>query len=87
MIVSYTKLAFERMILRNGVNQVLVENQIARKLMTLPSYPSQDEINDTFQDLDDVVQVPFTLDQNGKLQRISDVNKMTNGQAIWPKIK
>jgi len=61
---------------------MMMENQIAKKLMTLPSYPSQDEINDAFQDL---VQVPFTLDQNGKLQRISDIDKMTNGQAIWSK--
>ena len=63
----------------------MVEEKIARTLMNLPKYPSQDQINDGFKTLIDLVQIPFTLDQNGRLQRITDVDKMSNGQAIWSK--
>ena len=82
MVVSYTKAAFARIYLRNGVDRVMVEEQIARKLTNLPKYPSQDQINDGFKTLINLVQTPFILDQNGQLQRITDVDKISNGQAI-----
>ena len=52
--------------------------------MNLKSYPSQVEINDAFQDLNDIF-LFFTLNQNGQLEKIVDVDKMTNGQAVWGK--
>ena len=51
--------------------------------MNLGSYPLQDEINDAFQDLTDVQCFNLTLNQNGRLERITDADKMTNGQATW----
>ena len=85
MVVSYTKAAFAGMYLRNGVDRVMTEKQIARKLTNLPAYPSQDQINHAFKDLSDLVQTPFIIDQNGQLQRIADVDKVSNGQATWSK--
>ena len=85
MVLSYTKAAFAGMYLRNGVDRAMMEKQIARKLTNLPAYPSQDQINHTFKDLNDIVQTPFIIDQNGQLQRIADVDKVSNGQAIWSK--
>ena len=87
MMVSNTKAAFARIYLRNGVDRVTVEEQIARTLMNLPKYPSQDQINDGFKTLIDLVFGSFTLDQNGRLQRITDVDKMSDGQVIWSKLK
>ena len=80
-----TKFACEKMALRSGADRVLVEKKIAEKLMNLAAYPSQDEINDSFQDLDDVIEVFFALDVNGCLKRITDADKLTNGQAVWCK--
>ena len=77
MMVSHTKAAFLGIYLRNGVDRVTVEEQIAKTLTSLPKYPSQDQINDGFKTLIDLVLVPFTLDQNGRLQRITDVDKMS----------
>ena len=51
----------------------------------LPNYPTQDQINDAFEDLHDVIQAPFIVDQNGQLQRVTDIDKLSNGQAIWSK--
>ena len=79
------KPAFEKMILRSGADRVSVEKKIAEKLMNLTAYPSQDEINDSFQDLDDVIEVFFAPDENGHLKRITDADTLTNGQAIWCK--
>ena len=79
------KPAFEKMILRSGANRVSVEKKIAEKLMNLTAYPSQDEINDSFQELDDVIEVFFAPDENGHLKRITDADTLTNGQAIWCK--
>ena len=42
-------------------------------------------VNNAFKDLTEVILVIFTLDQNGQLQRITDVKKLTDGQAIWAK--
>ena len=58
-------------------------NQITRKLINLLSYPSQDQLNDAFKDLHDVLQVFFTLGHTGELQRITDIDTISNGQAIW----
>ena len=85
MMVCISKPAFERMFLKNGADQlqVTVEKKIESKLSSLKSYPSQDEINDKFKDLSDIIQAFFTLDSNGRLQRITDVSMLTDGQAIW----
>ena len=85
MIVSYSRPAFEGIFLRDGADQAVVENQIAKKLLVLPNYPTQDQINDAFEDLHDVIHAPLTVDQNGQLQRVTDVDKLSNGQAIWTK--
>lgn len=83
MMVSYSQATFEKMHLRIGADQQMVANQITRKLINLLSYPSQDQLNDAFKDLHDVLQVFFTLDHTGQLQRITDIDTISNGQAIW----
>ena len=85
MMVCHSRHAFEGIFLRNGADQVMVEKQIAKKLLVLPNYPTQDQINDAFEDFHDVIQAPFTVDQNGQLQSITDVDKLSNGQAVWSK--
>ena len=82
-MICMSKPAFEKMFLRSGADKEMVEKEIAKKLLNLKSYPSQDVINEEFQDLGDIVQGFFTLDSSGHLQRITDVNTMTDGQAIW----
>ena len=85
IVVSYSKPAFKGIFLRNGIDKVAVENLIMQKLSNLPNYPSQDQVNDAFEDLHDVIQTAFILDQNGKLQRVNNADKLSNGQAIWSK--
>ena len=85
MMVCYARHAFEGIFLRDGADQVMVEKNIAKKLLILPNYPTQDQINDAFEDLHDVIQAPFTVDQNGELQSITNVDKLSNGQAVWSK--
>ena len=83
MMVCISKAAFERMFLKKGADKVMVEKKMATKLLNLKSYPSQDEINDEFDDLSDIIQAFFTLDNEGRLQKITDVNTLTDGQAVW----
>ena len=85
MMVCYSRPAFGRIFLRDGADKVVVEKQIAKKLLILPNSPTQEEINDAFEDLHDVLHAPFTTDQNGQLQRVTDVDKLSNGQAMWSK--
>ena len=85
IVVSYSKPAFEGIFLRNGVDKEMVETLIAQKLRSLPNYPSQDQVNNAFQDLYDVIQTAFILDQNGKLQWVNSADKLSNEQAIWSK--
>ena len=82
-MVSHSEPAFEQMHLTKRANRALVENQLERKLMSLPYFPSQDQLNDAFVDLHDVIHVFFTLDQNGKLLMISDASRMSDGKTIW----
>ena len=51
--------------------------------MCLSTNSSQDEINNAFQQLTDAIHVYFTHDEGGRMHRITDVNKLTNGQAVW----
>ena len=61
-MVSHSEPAFEQMHLTKRADRALVENQLERKLMSLPYFPSQDQLNDAFVDLHDVIHVFFTLD-------------------------
>jgi len=63
----------------------MMEDKIEKRLKDLKSHPSQDGINEAFQDIKNVVQLCFTVNQNGRLGRITDVDKMTNGQTVWTK--
>ena len=83
MMVCISKSAFEKLFLKKGADQVMVEKKITAKLSSLKSYPSLDEVNEQFQDLSEIIQTFFTLDSNGYLQRITDVNTLVDGQAVW----
>ena len=83
IVVNFSKPAFEGMFLRYGADRVIVEEKIEKILMNLKTYPSQTEINDALQDLSDVIQVCFTLNESGHLQRVTNIEQMTNGQAVW----
>ena len=85
IVNCFSKPALGRLAVRSGADKELVEKEIAHKLLNLVSYPSEDEINSAFQDLSDLVHVFFTLDKSGRLQRIIDVDKLTNEQAVWSK--
>ena len=85
MMVSYSAAASKELMLRKGADQMIVEELIAQKLIGLPNYPSQDQVNNAFEDLHDVLEAIFNIDQNGKLKRVIDVDKLSNGEAIWAK--
>ena len=53
--------------------------------MELTTYPSQAEINEAFQNLTEIIQGCFTMNQLGQVERITDISKMINGQAVWSK--
>ena len=85
VVINFTKAGFENIFLRSGVDQVMVEKKLDKKLMELTKYPSQVEINDALQDFTEIIQGCFTMNQNGQAERITDISKMTNGQVIWSK--
>ena len=85
VVVNFTRAGYEKIFLRSGSMQVMVEKKIDKKLMELTRYPSQVEINDAFQDITEIIQGCFTMNQNGQVERITDINKVTNGQVIWSK--
>ena len=84
-VINFRTSVFDKIFLSIGADQGMIEAKIEKKLLELPSYPSLDEINNAFKDLTEVIIAYFTLDQNGRLQRITNIDKMTIGQAIWAK--
>ena len=87
IVNCFSKPALGKLVVRSGADKELVETEIAHKLLNLASYSSADEINSALQDLSDLVHVFFTLDKSGHLQRITDVDKLTNEQAVWSKCR
>jgi len=85
VVVTITKAGYEKMHLRSGTDLAMMEDKIEKILMSLKSYPSQVVINDSFRDLTNVLSFALTLNQNGQLERITDADKMSNGQATWAK--
>ena len=79
----FVKAAFEKLVVASDGEKILLEKEIEEKLSNLTSYPSEDEINNAFEDLPDLIHVFFTLDQNGRLHRITDADKLVIGQAVW----
>ena len=87
VVINFTTYVYDRIYLNSGADQGMVESKIEKKLMELPSFPSKDEIINAFKDLNEVILVCFALNQNGQLQRITDVKKLTEGQAVWAKTR
>ena len=71
IVVSYSKPAFKEIFFRNKVDIEMAEQLIAQKLSSLPNYPTQDQVNNAFGDVHDVILATFIIVQNGKLQRIT----------------
>ena len=47
-------------------------------------YPSENDINNAFQDLPDLIDVFFTLDEKGCLGLlINDADELIIGKAVW----
>ena len=87
MVVNNFSPAFERLFIAQGADQTAVDNDIAKRLMNLTiSHPSKEEVNNAFQDLHELLHGFFTCDENGHLQKITNL-EMSNGQPIWAKTK
>ena len=83
MLNCQVKAALQKLVVRSGGDKALLEKKIEEKLSNLSSYPSEKEINNAFENLPDLIHIFFTLDENGRLYRIIDVNKLIIGQAVW----
>ena len=79
----FVKAALEKLVVTSGGDKIFLEKEIEEKLSNLTSNPSEDEINNAFEDLPDLIHVFFTLDQNFSLHRITDADKLIIGQAVW----
>ena len=51
--------------------------------MNLTSYPAREDVNNAFQDLHKLLYGFFTCDDHGHLQKITNLDKLSNGQPIW----
>ena len=87
MVVNNFSPAFERLFIAQGADQIVVDNDIGKRLMNLTSYPAKEEVNNAFQDLHELLHGFFTCDDHGCLQKITNLDKLSNGQPIWAKTK
>ena len=67
---------------RCGADKAAVIQKIENKLSSLSSLSTEKEINDSFEDLHEVLLVTFTADKDGNLYRVTNVHHLANGQAV-----
>ena len=85
VVISIAKTMFESMFVNAGVNRALLEETMQSVLAKLPKNPTNEQINEKFADLDDLVMAAFALDEGGRLYRITDTSKLPNGHPVWIK--
>ena len=85
LVVNLARTAFDTIFVRCGADKAAVIQKIENKLSSLSSLSTEKEINDSFEDLHEVLLVTFTADKDGNLYRVTNVHHLANGQAVWIK--
>jgi len=85
VVVCIARSVFDYMFVNAGVNRVTLEEAIQSKLVKLPRQPTNEQINEEFADLNDLVMAAFALDESGCLYRVTDTSWLPNGHPVWIK--
>ena len=85
LVVNLAKTAFDTMFLTCGADKTAVTQKIEDKLVNLSNLPTEEEINDAFKDLHEILLVTFAINHYGRLYRVTNTNQLSNGQAVWIK--
>ena len=81
LVLNLSNATFQVTYLTDGANKTAVQ-EIDQTLTSTPNHPSQQQINEAFKDLNEVISACFTYDKNGSLFHVKDVNQLVNGQAV-----
>jgi len=65
--------------------RVSLEETIESILAGLPKPPTNEQINEAFADLNDVIRVTIALDESGSLYRVTNARQPANGHPVWTK--
>ena len=85
LVVNLANAAFDTMFLTCGADQAAVTQQIEQKLSHLSNVSSDKDINDALSDLHEVLLATFAVNEDGRMYRVTNVNQLSNGQAVWIK--
>jgi len=85
VIISLAEQSFDKLYLTVGADKTFVRGQIARCLEQLPTNPTMEQVNKTFDNLHDVIKVFFATDSQGCVYQVNDVNQLANGAPVWSK--
>ena len=85
LVLNFARSAFDVMFLGEDSDRALIEKRIETTLAKLPCYPSNQKINEAFADFHDIIILMLTLNDSGRLCRVTDIAQLVNGQAVWTK--
>ena len=83
LVLNLSNPAFQTLSLITGADEVAVKEKIDQALKNLPNFPSQYEINEALEDLDEVLRGCFSKDEQGSVFLVENMQRLMIGQAVW----
>ena len=82
LVLNLSNATFQVTSLTDGANKTAVQEKIDQTLAYFPKHPSQQQISEAFEDLNEVMSACFAYDKNGSLFHVKDINQLVNGVAV-----
>ena len=82
LVLNHSSPVYQRMYLTEGAKEEVVQKKIDQILACIPDHPTQQQINEAFEDLHEVVCVCFAYNKNGSMFQVKDVNQLVTGQVV-----
>ena len=82
LVLNLSNPIYQKTYLIDGANEAVVQKKIDDIVACLPSNPSQQQLNEAFADLPEVVSMCFAYDKNDSLFQVKNVEQLVNGQAV-----
>jgi len=68
-----------------GADTLSLNMKIQSKISSFKKRPTNEEINEAFSDLSEIIRITFALDETGSLYQVTGNRKPPNGHPVWTK--
>ena len=85
ILLTPTDWSHSRLYTKIEADPTTVDNNIAKITATIPKHPTTTQVNEVFNDINDIVMACFAVDVKGDIFHVKKISQLSYGQPIWRK--